>query len=83
MINRVVSGWINYYGRFYKSELVHFLAQRINPHLVRWAMRKFKHLRRSQAKARKRLAHIAQERPGIFVHWRHGALPTGAAAGAV
>jgi RNA-directed DNA polymerase len=83
MLNRIVSGWINYYGRFYKSELIRFLAQRINPHLVRWAMRKFKHLRRSPAKARRRLARIAQERPGIFIHWRHGALPTGAATGAV
>lgn len=42
MINPVVAGWINYYGRFYKSELIRFLEQRINPFLVKWAMRKFK-----------------------------------------
>jgi RNA-directed DNA polymerase len=76
MINRVVAGWINYYGRFYKSLLIAFLAERINPHLVKWAMRKFKHLHRSPAKARQRLAHIADLYPGIFIHWRHGALPT-------
>ncbi|MEU6641806.1 reverse transcriptase domain-containing protein [Saccharomonospora sp. NPDC046836] len=76
MINRIVAGWINYYGRFYKSLLISFLASRINPHLVRWAMRKFKHLHRSPAKARRQLAQIASTYPGTFIHWRHGALPT-------
>ncbi len=83
MINRVVAGWINYYGRFYKSLLIGFLADRINPHLVRWAMRKFKHLHRWPAKARKRIAQIATQHRGMFVHWRHGALPTGSTTGAV
>jgi group II intron reverse transcriptase/maturase len=83
MINRVVAGWINYYGRFYKSQLISFLAHQINPHLVRWAMRKFKHLHRWPAKARKRIAHIAATYPGMFIHWRHGALPTGSTTGAV
>ena len=36
-INPQVQGWINYYGAFYRSEL-HFLAWRINEHLIRWAM---------------------------------------------
>jgi RNA-directed DNA polymerase len=83
MVNRIVAGWINYYGRFYKSLLVSFLADRINPHLVKWAQRKFKHLHRSPAKARKRLADIASAHPNIFVHWRHGALPSGSTTGAV
>ncbi len=83
MINRVVAGWINYYGRFYKSLLISFLADRINPHLVRWAMRKFKHLHRWPSKARKRIAQIASQYQGMFVHWRHGALPAGSTMGAV
>ena len=43
MFNSIVQGWINYYGRFYKSMLYPFL-RRINEHLVRWAMRKYKRL---------------------------------------
>lgn len=82
-INPIVAGWINYYGRFYKSELISFLAKQVNQHLVKWAMRKYKHLHRSPAKTRTRLAHIASTYPGIFAHWRHGALPDGAATGAV
>lgn len=83
MINRVVAGWINYYGRFYKSLLIRFLQTAINPHLVRWSMRKFKHLHRAPKKARQRLARIASADQGIFVHWQHGALPAGSTTGAV
>lgn len=83
VVNQIVAGWINYYGRFYKAELIAFLAQRINPHLVKWACRKFKHLHRSPAKARRRIAQIANTYPGMFVHWRHGALPSGSTVGAV
>ena len=83
MINRVVAGWINYYGRFYKSMLISFLANRLNRHLVSWACRKYKHLHRYKAKARRRLAEIATDYPGMFVHWRHAALPSGSTAGAV
>jgi hypothetical protein len=36
MFNKVVRGWINYYGRFYKSAL-YPLLRRINTYLVRWA----------------------------------------------
>jgi RNA-directed DNA polymerase len=43
-INRVVTGWINYYGRFYKSALIKLLRKLLNSHLVSWACRKYKHL---------------------------------------
>ena len=83
LINRVVAGWINYYGRFYPSQLVHFLSARINAHLVSWACRKYKHLHRWKAKARRRLALIASTTPDMFAHWRFGALPSGLTRGAV
>lgn len=82
-INRVVAGWINYYGRFYKSELIKLLGQLLNSHLVSWACRKYKHLHRYKAKARIRLADIARQYPGMFAHWRFGAMPTGSTTGAV
>jgi group II intron reverse transcriptase/maturase len=83
MINPVVAGWINYYGRFYKSELIRFLEQRINPFLVKWATRKYKRFRRAKGRARRKLAEIASAYPAMFAHWQHGALPTGSTAGAV
>lgn len=83
MINPVVSGWINYYGHFYKSELIRFLEQQINPFLVKWAVRKYKRFRRAKRRARRKLAEIASANPAMFAHWHHGALPTGSTAGAV
>ncbi|MET7391806.1 group II intron reverse transcriptase/maturase [Streptomyces sp. NPDC005529] len=83
LINPIVAGWINYYGRFYKSRLIRFLEQQINPFLVKWARRKYKRYRRASRKARKRLAEIASAFPGMFAHWKHGALPTGSTMGAV
>jgi RNA-directed DNA polymerase len=82
VINPIVSGWINYYGRFYKSKLMNFLEQQINPFLVKWAMRKYKRLRRAKGKTRRKLAEIASAFLGMFVHWKHGAMPTGSTVGA-
>jgi RNA-directed DNA polymerase len=81
MFNSSVQGWINYYGRFYKSELLYFL-RRLNRHLARWACRKFKRLRRRERRAMAWLAEVARRTPGLFAHWRFGARPDGWAMGA-
>jgi RNA-directed DNA polymerase len=74
-INPIVAGWINYYGHFYKSKVV-ALLERINKHLEKWARRKHKRLRARPTETRQRLAQFAKHYPGLFIHWRHGALPT-------
>jgi RNA-directed DNA polymerase len=81
MFNNIVQGWINYYGRFYKSRLLYFL-RRLNRHLARWACRKFKRLRRRERRSMGWLAEIAQRSPRLFAHWRLGARPDGWAMGA-
>ena len=43
-LNPIVAGWINYYGRFYRTALDPLL-QRVNVYLRRWAGRKYKRLR--------------------------------------
>jgi RNA-directed DNA polymerase len=80
-INVIVRGWTNFYGRFYRSELVRLL-RRINEYLIRWAMRKYKRLRRSPAKARRLLAEVYRREPSLFAHWRVGARPDGWTMGA-
>jgi RNA-directed DNA polymerase len=75
-INPQVSGWIGYYGAFYRSEL-RFLAFRIDQHLVRWAKYKFKRLRHSPARAWAWLAAVKQREPGLFAHWQTLPLPKG------
>ena len=82
MFNSIVQGWINYYGCFYKSELLYFL-RRLNNHLVRWATRKYhKRLRNKERRAMAWLAEIARRSPRLFAHWRLGARPDGWAMGA-
>jgi RNA-directed DNA polymerase len=82
MFNSIVQGWINYYGRFYKSRLLYFL-RRLNQHLVGWATRKFhKRLRNKERRAMAWLAEIARRSPRLFAHWRLGARPDGWAMGA-
>jgi RNA-directed DNA polymerase len=68
-INPIVRGWINYYGRFYKSALVPSLNS-INRYLMRWTMQKYKRLRRRRQRARQRLVLIARFEPGLFAHWQ-------------
>jgi len=67
--NKVVQGWINYYGRFYRSGLSPLL-RRINTYLVRWAKRKYKRLRRHTKRAQRWLVRIARRQPTLFAHWR-------------
>ncbi len=67
-INAQVRGWINYYGAFYRSEL-YSIAVRIDEHLVRWAMRKFKRLRGKPQLAWDRLREEQQRNPRLFAHW--------------
>jgi RNA-directed DNA polymerase len=67
-LNPIVSGWINYYGRFYRTALDPLL-QRVNAYLRRWAGRKYRRLRTNQRYSRW-LAGLLSRQPGLFIHWR-------------
>ncbi len=80
-INPQVRGWINYYGRFYRSEL-YFLAKRIDEHIVRWAMHKFKRLRGRPDRAWAWLYGVRRREPRLFAHWDLVAHTSGRTVGA-
>ena len=82
MFNSIVQGWINYYGRFYKS-MLYPLFRHLNRVLVRWACRKYRRLKRRERRAMAWLAEIARRAPNLFAHWRFGLRPDGWAMGAV
>jgi len=67
-INAIVRGWINYYGRFYRSWLIRSLRL-IDDYLVRWAMRKYKRLRGKLSRAWELLHAIQRREPQLFAHW--------------
>jgi len=69
LVNATFRGWINYYGRFYPSELQKVFRP-FDRALGRWAMRKYKRLRRRQRRAEHWLGRIARRQPGIFAHWK-------------
>ena len=71
MFNAYVQGWVNYYGRFYKSAMYPVLRH-IELFLIQWAMRKYKRFRRHKTRARVWLGSIARREPKLFVHWRVG-----------
>ena len=69
--NPVIQGWINYYGRYRRSEL-YPVWRHLNKTLVAWAMKKYKGFGRSKTKAAKFLREIAMKEPQLFAHWRAG-----------
>jgi hypothetical protein len=68
-------------GRFYRSEL-YPLAKRIDEHLVRWAMYKFKRLRHRPDRAWAWLDGVRRREPTLFAHWHLIAHTSGRAVGA-
>jgi RNA-directed DNA polymerase len=74
MLNPVIQGWINYYGRFYKSELYSVLRH-LNLALILWARRKYKRLSRHRRRAEHWLGRIARRDSRLFVHWKMGIVP--------
>jgi len=69
MWNPVLRGWIQYYGRFYPSALSP-VFRHLNRTLARWAMRKFKRLRRHRRRAERWLGGVARREPRMFAHWQ-------------
>jgi RNA-directed DNA polymerase len=76
-INPIVRGWMTYWGRYYRDEMIPLL-KRINNYLMRWARKKYKRLR-----GFKRLKAwwigITRRDPDLFAHWAwtHRFHPTG------
>lgn len=69
--NGVIRGWINYYGKFYKSE-VESLMEYLNKRLVRWATKKYKKLGRSLRKGVVWLMKVMRKTRCLFYHWNLG-----------
>jgi group II intron reverse transcriptase/maturase len=67
-INPVLTGWINYYSKFYKTIFVNYVHI-VNVKLASWARRKYKNLRVSKLKALRWLNGISMRQPKLFAHW--------------
>ena len=65
MFNAFVQGWVNYYGRYYKSAMYPFLRN-IERYLIRWVMRKYKRFQGHKQRAKKWLGRVRKREPGLF-----------------
>ena len=67
-LNPVVRGWIEYYGAFFKSELL-FLVHHLDKLIYRWVIRKYKKQGSNFKKAEHWVKRIKSAMPNYFVHW--------------
>jgi RNA-directed DNA polymerase len=67
-LNPIVAGWMNFYGRFYRSALEPLLA-RVNTYVRRWAGNKDQKLRSYNAVLAWWSRLVARD-PRLFVQWR-------------
>ena len=67
--NPAIRGWINYYGKYYGSDL-NFTLRKINNALINWARRTLKKFKRSYRKAYRWPKRMARWYPELFVHWK-------------
>jgi RNA-directed DNA polymerase len=67
-LNPIIAGWMNYYGRYYRSKLEPLL-QRVSTYLRRWAGKKYKRLR-NYRRFKRWWTGLQEREPGLFAHWR-------------
>lgn len=71
MFNPMIRGWVQYYGKYYRSMLYPVLRP-LDRILVRWACRKYKKLRGHHRRAAQWLRRIAQRDGKLWAHWQIG-----------
>jgi RNA-directed DNA polymerase len=74
VVNPAVRGWMNYYGRYYRSKCVQVLRH-LNEALAAWVRRKYKRFRRRERASVHWLGRIARRDPSLFVLWQLGVKP--------
>ena len=67
-LNPIIAGWMNYYGRYYRSAL-YPLLQRVSTYLRRWAGKKYKRLRTFK-RFNRWWTGLLERESGLFAHWR-------------
>ena len=71
MFGPIVRGWVQYYGRYYRSMLYPVFKQ-LDRALTRWAGRKYKKLKRHRRRAAHWINRVSRQEPRLFAHWQIG-----------
>ena len=75
LIDPMVRGWMNYYGRYYRTKCIAVLHH-INAALARWARRKYKRLRYRKTASVHWLGRLARRDPSLLYQWQIGIRPS-------
>ena len=70
LINPIVRGWINYFGK-YNASALKYTIKCIESRILRWAMNKYKHFRGRRQRAEKWLSELRNREPKLFAHWSY------------
>lgn len=70
VVNPKLNGWLNYFGRYYRSECTRVLGH-FNERLAEWARRKYKGI----SHGLHFLGRVAKQAPRMFALWQHGVMP--------
>ena len=70
VLNPVLRGWIQYYGRFHRTELVRKLYRYLDDRIAAWLRQKYKKLRGHRLRSWRLLARIKSCHRDLFAHWR-------------
>jgi len=74
LLNPKLRGWINYYGKFRKARLKHFLHN-LNVRLLKWIRNKYKRFRNRIKAAKLWLNNVYKSNPRLFALWSFGVGP--------
>src|ERR1022692_73253 len=66
--NTTMRGWLNYYGRFYKSAM-RAVGDHFDRGLLAWARRKYRKFERHPRRVRRWLTKTVNRQPRLFIHW--------------
>ncbi len=72
----LIRGWLQYYGKVSKHELVSFFFK-VNARIIKWAYRKFKRFKKAKSlyATKKWIQSVAKSYRYLFPHWQLGYLP--------
>jgi len=68
-LNPIVAGWMNYYGRYYRT-VMDPLLRRINTYLRRWAGKKYRRRLRAYRRFWRWWNGLLERAPNLFAHWK-------------
>lgn len=68
ILNPILRGWINYFGKFNRSAMKRALDC-VQRRLIKWAMCKYKKFRGHRRRAEEWLFQVRKREPNMFAHW--------------